>query len=323
MVPANLSNSRSSTKRRSCRVAVVVLLLAVLVTVVYAQATDMVKRLERVAALIAENRNEAAEQELSAVLKEAPAEPAALNLLGTIRAKQGRLPEAESLFLHAIRVDKNYIGPHMNLAYLYTLMGQPGKTISELQAVLLLDSGNMQARDQLARLLLAEGRIDEGINVLELAGQAQLSASLLVLRGDAYLKKGNAAKAEESYHAALVRQGDETDAVLGLAQVAQLKGQVEAASTYLARARKMVANSPDTLYRFALVALRAGLFEEANGTLLAAIKLKPDDATYFFALGTTWIKKPDLVEAERAFRRALQLQPDIAQSQMYLGYTLL
>jgi tetratricopeptide (TPR) repeat protein len=322
-VPANLSHSRSRTKQRCWRVAVVVSLVAVLVTVVSAQATDLVKRLERVAALIAENQNEAAEQELSAVLKVAPAEPAALNLLGTIRAKQGRLPEAESLFLRAIRGDKNYIGPHMNLAYLYTLMGQPGKTISELEEVLLLDSGNMQARDQLARLLLAQARIDEGINVLEQAGQAQLSSSLLVLRGDAYLKKGNAAKAEENYHAALDRQGDETDAVLGLAQVAQLRGQVDAASAYLARARKMVANSPDTLYRFALVALRAGLFEEANGTLLAAIKLKPDDATYFLALGTTWIKKPDLVEAERAFRRALQLQPGSAQIQMYLSYTLL
>jgi len=60
----------------------------------------------------------------------------------------------------------------------------------------------------------------------------------------------------------------------------------------------MVATTPDTLYRFAVVALRAGLYEEANGTLLAAIKLKPDDAAYYLALGNTWIKKPDLVAAE-------------------------
>ena len=83
------------------------------------------------------------------------------------------------------------------------------------------------------------------------------------------------------------------------------------------------ATSPVTLYRFALVAMRAGLYEEANGTLLAAIKLKSDDPAYFLALGNTWIKKPDLAEAEQAFRRALQLQPDNPRAQMHLGYVLL
>jgi len=311
-------------ERVAGRLAIVALLLTVFVSAAYAQTDDLVKRLERVAALIADDRSGPAEQELSEILKVAPAEPAALSLLGTIRAKQGRLAEAEALFLRAIRGDKRYVGPHMNLAYLYALMGQPEKTISELKEVLLLDPSNTQALDRLARLLLAQGQIDEGIKVLEQAGPSQpLSASLLVLRGDAYLKKGNAGKAEESYQVALGHESENTDAVLGLAQVAQFKGDADAASLYLTRARKMVASTPDTLYRFALVALRAGRFEEANGTLLAAIKLKSDDAAYFLALGTTWIKKPDLVEAEQAFRRALQLQPGNPQAQMYLGYTLL
>ena len=306
------------------RLAVVLLLFAVLVPEAWGQADDLVKRLERVASLIADNHNGPAEQELATILKATPDQPAALNLLGTIRAKQGRLAEAEALFLRATRHDKNYVGPHMNLAYLYTLMGQPKKTISELQEVVRLDSGNTEASERLARLLLAQGQIDEGIEVLERAEQSQsLSVSLLVLRGDAYLKKGNPAKAESSYQAALGNDSESTDAVLGLAQVAQFKGEADVASVYLSRARKMVANSPDTLYRFALVAMRAGLYEEANGTLLAAIKLKSDDAGYFLALGTTWIKKPDLAEAEQAFRRAVQLQPDSSQAQMYLGYTLL
>src|SRR4029079_14396457 len=89
------------------------------------------------------------------------------------------------------------------------------------------------------------------------------------------------------------------------------------------RARKMTATSPDTLYRFAVIALSIGLYEEANGTLLAAIKLNPRNPSYLLALGTTWIKKPDLAEAEQAFRRALELQPDSPKAQMYLVYTLM
>ena len=309
------------------RFAILVALLTIIFVgspVAGAQIDSVVPRLEHAASLISDHHIDEAEKELSAILKAAPNEPTALNLLGTVRAQQGRFKEAEILFSRAVRSDNRYVGPHMNLAYLYTLTGQPKKTISELREVLRLDPGNREALDRLARLLLAQGQIDEGINVLEQAETSQtLSPPLLVLLGDAYLKKGNAARAEESYQRALLQASEQTDAVLGLAQVSELKGDVNTALVHLGRARKMVANSPDTLYRFALVALRAGLFEEANGTLLAAIKRKSDDPSYFLALGTTWIKKPDLAEAEQAFRRALQLQPDNPQAQMYLGYALL
>ena len=285
---------------------------------------DLVKRLEHVAILVSDNHTAEAERELAGVLKAAPNEPAALNLLGTIRAKQGRLPEAELLFSQAVRADSQFVAAHMNLAYLYTLMGQPTKTVSELKEVLRLEPKNFQAVDKLARFLLAQGQIDEGIKVLEQAEQSQvLSVPLLVLAGDAYLKKGNPARAEESYQKALERESEDTEAVLGLAQVSQFRGEMDLALRYLARARKMVANSPDTLYRFALVAMRAGLYEEANTTLQAAIKLKSDDPLYFVALGNTWLKKPDLVDAEEAFRHAIRLEPNNPQTQMYLGYTLL
>ena len=310
--------------RASKVILVTVVCIAAGYATAVAQTDSLIKRLEQAATLIAENRTAEAEKELASILKSVPNEPAGLNLLGTIRAKQGRYPEAEVLFTRAVRSDEGYLGPHMNLAYLYTLTGRRQKAIVELKEVLRLDPRNAEALDRLARTLLAEGQLDEGIKALEQGGESQqLPDSLLVLRGDAYLKKGNAAKAEESYQLALDQRSENTDAVLGLAQAAQLKGDADLATVLLARARKMAASSPDTLYRFALVALRAGRYEEANGTLLAAIKIKPDDPAYFIALGTTWIKKPDLAEAEQAFRQALKLQPDNPQAQMNLGFTLL
>jgi tetratricopeptide (TPR) repeat protein len=308
------------------RIAALALFFAVLITgsIAVAQSDKLLKQMEEAAAMIADNRTADAEKKLSSILRVAPKEPGALNLLGTIRAKQRRLREAEVLFLRAIRADRKYVSPHMNLAHLYSLMGQPGKTVGELKQVLLLDPKNGEALDRLARLLLSQGEIEQGIDALEQAQKFQpLSPALLVLLGDAHLKKADSARAQVQYQLALDLQSDNTDAVLGLAQAAQLKGDANATSVYLARARKMVARSPDTLYRFALVALTAGLYEEANGTLLAAIKINPNEPNYFLALGTTWIKKPDLLEAEQAFRRAIQLQPDNPKAQMYLGYALL
>src|ERR1043165_7145382 len=81
-----------------------------------AQGDNLAARLQRAATLISENHEPEAERELSAILKVKPDEPLALNLLGTIRAKQGRLDEAESLFARALRSDKDFTGAHMNLA---------------------------------------------------------------------------------------------------------------------------------------------------------------------------------------------------------------
>lgn len=299
----------------------IILVSVLLCANVFAQSDNVLKQLERAAALIGAQRTAEAETELASILRTAPNEPAALNLLGTIRAQQGRYREAEVLFLRATRADAKFIGPHMNLAHLYTLLGQVQNSITELRKVLQLDPANAEALDRLARLLLSQGQLGEGISILEQS--PTLSVSLSLLLGDAYLKQGNIPKAEERYRLVLEQKSDETDAVLGLAQAAQLRRDPDAALEHLARARKMVANSPDTLYRFALVAIAAGLYEEANGTLLAAIRANPKEPSYYLALGTTWIKKPDLAEAEQAFRRALELQPDNPRIQMNLGFALL
>ncbi|MDT5061388.1 MAG: hypothetical protein QOH63_1847 [Acidobacteriota bacterium] len=288
------------------------------------KSSSSAQQLERVAALISENRIEEAEQQLNAILKATPNEALALNLLGTIRAKQGRLDDAEALFSRAISIDNQFLGAHMNLAYLYLLKGVPDKTISELREVLRLDPNNPDVSYKLARLLISQGRTDEGISFIETMKQAgSLPAPLLVVLGDAYLKKGDIARAEESYQLALNQQSASADALLGLAVVSQGKGDTKNVILYLNRTRNLITNSPDLLYSFARVALNSGLVNDAVLALKRAIELKPDEPRYYYAVGLTWLQKPDLQEAEQAFRQFLKYQPDNPQGQLYLGYVLL
>lgn len=287
------------------------------------QKTDIDARLERVAELIRQNRAAEAEQQLTSLLKLAPNEARALNLLGTIRGSQQRFAEAETLFMRATASDPQLAGAHMNLAYLYMLKGEPEKTVAELKEVLRLEPGNPDALDKLARLLFSQGRIDEGIGLLESAKPSSLQAALLALLGDAYLSKGDAAKAEENYRLALDKQSDAPAALLGMAQIAESRGDRKAVALYLARARPLVARSPDALYQFAVIALKSEALADGLEALRQAVKLRPDQPVYFLALGDAWLKKPDLFEAEQAFRRGLELRPADPLAQMYLGYTLL
>ena len=192
------------------------------------QGTDA--RLEQAAALIRQNRLAEAEQQLSAVLKVAPNEARALNLLGTIRGSQRRFDEAETFFTRAIAADPQLAGAHMNLAYLYMLKGAPDRTVGELKEVLRIEPANADAMTKLAQLLLSQGRVDECIAFLDGAKTAQSPAALFVLLGDAYLSKGEAAKAEENYRAALDKQNDLAEALLGLAQAAQIKSDAQNAA---------------------------------------------------------------------------------------------
>lgn len=291
---------------------------------VTAQTGNLVDRLKNVARLIRDERLAEAERQLAIILKSNANQPDALNLLGAVRAKQRRFDEAGKLFSRAISANGELVSARMNLVQLYLIQGKPKNAIAELNQVLRLQPENEEVFDRLSHLLVKEKRFDEFINLVEQAkNSGSLSFSLLLSLGDAYLEKKNATKAEEAFRQALEQQNEDADAILGLAQVAQLRGEAALASAYLDRAKQSTVKSADTLHRFALVAWEAGRFEEANQALTEAVKLKPADSDFYVALGTTWLKKPDLVEAEQAFRRALRLQSDNAPAQMYLGYTLM
>jgi len=259
---------------------------------VRAQSPDLTQAFEQVATLIRDNRLAQAEQELAEILRITPNLPAALNLMGSVRAKQGRLVEAESLFLRAVQNDKSYTGARMNLVYLYLLKRAPDKAIVQLNEVIALEPANLDAR---------------------------------VMLGDAYLATNDLAKAEENYLAALDNKLDNASALFGLAQISRSKGETRETMIYLNRVGTLLADSKSTefLYKFALEAMRAGMFDEAKSALERSVELKPKEPSYLLALGIAWLRKGDVFEAEKLFRRLLELQPNNAQGQLHLGYVLL
>jgi len=289
-------NSSNSHKKAPKEGAVLFLCLLYLVCFfvipVRAQSTDVVQAFEQVAAQIRDDRLAEAEKELNRVLRLQPDLPVALNLMGSLRAKQGRLAEAESLFLRAVQGDKNFTGARMNLVYLYLLKRAPDKAIPQLSEVLALEPENLDAK---------------------------------VLLGDAYLAKNDLQKAEENYLAALDNKLNNAGALFGLAQISRMKGEAREVAIYLNRVGTLITSSTSTdfLYKFALEAMQVGLFDEAKSALERAVQLKPKEPSYLVALGIAWLRKTDLFEAEKIFRRVLVMEPNNAQAQLHLGYVLL
>ena len=312
------------------RVASCVVLSTLLVTgclsISLGQSEARVKRLETVATLIHDNKISEAERQLWSVLRATPNEPAALSLMGTIRAKQGRLQEAESLFVRALKGDPKFVGARMNLAYLYLLKREPSKTITQLNEVLRIDPANLDAADKLAELLCSQRRFDECLSVIDKLRLSQtIPARLLVVSGDAHFGKGDLKKAEDDYLLALEGKLENAGALLGLAQISQAKGETRETALYLTRVASLSneSQSPEFLYRFGLTALKAGKPNEAKAAFERADKLTPNEHPYVLALGIAWLRKGDLFESEKVFRRLTTLFPDSSQGQLHLGYVLL
>jgi Tfp pilus assembly protein PilF len=286
----NSSNSHKKAVKAQTILALCFVCLFAATT--FGQQRDLVQVFEQIATLIQDNRLAEAEKELTAVLRLSPDLPVALNLMGSVRAKQGRLVEAERLFLRAVRNDKTFTGARMNLVYLYQLKRAPDKAILQLKEVLALEPENLEAK---------------------------------VMLGDAYLAKNDLQNAEENYLAALDGKLDNAGALFGLAQISRAKGETREASIYLNRVGTLTADlkSPEFLYKFGLEAMRLGMFDEAKWALERSVGLKPKEPSYLLALGIAWLRKGDLFEAEKLFRRVLELQPNNAQGELHLGYVLL
>jgi Flp pilus assembly protein TadD len=268
------------------------LILCLFVATIRAQSPEVVQLFEQISTLIQNNRLPEAEKELNAILRVSSDMPVALNLLGTIRARQNRLLEAETLFLRALKKDNKFTGARMNLVYLYMLKRAPEKAILQLNEVLAVEPDNLEAK---------------------------------VILGDAYLAKNDLQKAEENYLAALDGRLDNAGALFGLAQISRLKGETKEPAIYLSRVAALTADSksPEFLYKFGLEAMRANLFGEAKSALQRAVELRPNEPSFILALGIAWLRKTDLFEAEKLFRRVLEIQPTNGQAQLHLGYILL
>src|SRR5688572_4654047 len=266
-------------------------ILALLICV---QSVVPVENLERVAALIRDNKTVEAERQLASIMRSTPNSPAVLNLMGTVRAKQNRLNEAESLFLQAIRNDETFSGARLNLTYLYVLKRAPDKAIFQLREILRFEPNNTEASQRLLELLFAQRKYDELIGIIEKQrAAAAVSPELLVMLGDAYLAKSSLAEAESAYLVALEGRLDNAGALLGLAQIARAKGELRETSIFLARVATLSAdsNSPEFLYKFALMALRANMTDAAKSALERALKLRPDEPSYLLALGVAWLSR--------------------------------
>ncbi len=173
--------------------------------------------------------------------------------------------------------------------------------------------------DPEVRTLLAErlaaGDVDPG------RVRDRWSAALRYM-GDAYRFRGAADLAEASYRRALEAVPDHplTLEGLGVALLAQQRPD-EAESSFRASFRAD-STRPDAWVNVARALGDQGRTEDELSLLRQAVARFPYDPRAHFALGNTLLRNRDVLQAGEAFRRALELDPGMANARLGLAQVL-
>jgi tetratricopeptide (TPR) repeat protein len=175
----------------------------------------------------------------------------------------------------------------------------------------------------LAELLVKEGLVAEGVQILERARKTDPSSyELAFALGGAYVVKSDPARALEAYDLALGLNPASVAALRQAAAVAERQGELERSLSYWMRAKKLAGDDPQILLGFGRVCLKMDLLEDAEPALTRAAGLRPAEPAYQYTLAAAKVGKRQYEAAQGLLEPLVEKQPDDGSLQYALGSVL-
>jgi tetratricopeptide (TPR) repeat protein/ferredoxin len=224
------------------------------------------------------------------------------------------------------------------LAELHEMRGELAAAEARYASVVARAPRELAARISLARVLVAQSRLEDSERVLRTgieemapadrarpAGHHYLVASHEML-GNAAALRGDHSGARAAFDAALAMNPDSAVGHRGLGELLADEGQLEDGRVHLQRSVELEPHAADSRYNLAVVLSALGRHAEAVAQLRIAAELRPSDPDVHSNLGFMLLDLADPTSAEQSLRRALELNPNhaaahynIARAQLALG----
>lgn len=234
-----------------------------------------------------------AENDLQSVLRTAPEDYRALDLLGVVRVLQQNESEAERLFLRAIQKKTDFAPARAHLGLLYVQKGRTEDATPQLREAVRIDPSRRDASDALLRILQDQARAAVGI--------------------------GDYAKALAPLTEAAKYAPENLDVQSELGAVELQMSLWEDAVAIFQRILKLRADDPLALYNLGRAFMGLSRFEEARQQFARYVEVRPDDASGHCALGMTLAALERALEARQQFERSIVLAPEQTESYYRLG----
>ena len=320
------------------------------------QAATSSQNIKRIQYLIDHGQVDAAEKQLWEMITSEPENAPAINLLGEIRSRQKRFPEAEALFKRVLAIKPGFVPANRNLGQLYALQGRREEAKIAYQKAVELEP-------QDAKTVLALGTLYEETNEFErsieainsIPADSRPSAALPVLASDYFALKqpdkvaaltpllrraassdplviprfarvlvenGFVDDAQELLQAAPPHEKGTTEYLMVLARVQEAQGDLALAGRTLARVTKLDPRSFDALFQAARLASLAKEYKKEAGLLDKALAIQRDDLEALRHLVLALMRSGDAAKAVVTARQLYSLKPADPDSLYLLGAAL-
>lgn len=266
--------------------------------------------------------DEAALSEFRKVVELAPLSPLDYNHIGNIHRKRGRLDVAMEAYREALRCDAQFIGAYNNLGLCLQEKGRLPEARALYAKALAIRPENPILRNSLGTLYALGG--DKARAIAEFERAVQSDPDWPVAQGNLatlLFETGRAAEAKPAFERWVRLEPKSVEARLGL-------GLADLAATRwedaIAQFREVLRLEPGNVRAHIALGetlLREGDLEGAQEHLEKAAKLGGNIPRIFNSLGEVYLKRGLKLEAARAFRKSLAIEPKQASVRQRLDET--
>ncbi len=197
----------------------------------------------------------------------------------------------------------------VNLGVALLKSQRPAEAEAAFRRAVALNPGGTQAREGLFMALVAQGKPPESDGTQEGLSSPDARSAGKLLEGIAAVKAGRLEEAQSALEEARRLDPGSYKALLGLALVADKRGDNRASIDYCRQALVLEPGSEPALEQLGTSALKAGEIQEAVTALEKAVSLDPRGKQALNLLGVAYAQagRPD--EARAAFLKALAIDP--------------
>ena len=274
--------------------------------------------IKQIQSLVNRGHFDAAEKQLWEVVVGEPQNTAAINLLGVVRTKQKRYPEAEALFKRALAIAPDFVDAYRNLGDLCALQGRSEDAKAAYLKVHELDPRDAKTSLALGRIYEETGEFERSIEIINsIPAGLRPSAALPIMASDYFaLKQPDKVAAL----APLVRHGATSDPHLipRFARVLGENGFADDAEELLNTTGPHQKLTPEYLLALARVQERQGNLSLAENTLARVTQLNPDSFDAWFQSARLASQSKDYKKEARLLDQALRIQPDHVEAIRHL-----
>lgn len=237
----------------------------------------------------------------------------------------GNLDAARKGFEQVVAKEPKTLNAQFNLGVIAEKQGRPADARAAYEKVLFLDPAHTPSVMNLGLMHRHEGQLDEAIALYTKALQTPgHEHDEPVLNGLAatYRLAGKLDEAEATGRRVLARSKDNPEAYKTLALVAYDRGQFRLAELLVINARKVAEKDPAISNTLGMIYLKMEDRPRALAQFQKAVSLDDNFAAAHLNLGALALSYRDYAGAERSFTKALSLEPEGVEGQLYLAYAL-